>query len=1210
MLFLGIWSLERHSIRLIAGIIAFLLCIFALLNLINNLQNLDRDGDGLEDKFERSMYTDPLDEDTDNDGIYDYAEYSYWSKRADNEDDEDLNPYEDFDHDGISNIVDEDSDDDGVSDGKELEDGTDPADRDSDDDGLTDGQEKRKGTNPLNSDSDGDGIPDGRDDVQQAKTGSGELEIGPSSPEPSEGEEFSSGGEDEEPSVHNTAKPNRDGSGKDLECQVIFNPTIYREKRWFSYDAISEDYEAYVYDSNLYEIQTSNTVHEYVFVGSVTLKQLTNTPIPIFSVGPNANIISYTLSKPSFTANFYKDGADNYYVKSLDYYWSQQIFLTYTTSIDPSYFTLDIPNHLTLKDIPEEVKRTPPQKVISKAALIIDELGLTGETNLKKIVDTLKGYFSSFTEGEIPSEDEEPDIYLAIARAKHGACYPRSFAFFITANSIGLPTRLITNDCHAFVEIYIPINGWTKLDLGGLGECTVCNPFGYEPFGEGSQEPSRDSILTTTTITSLSSTAWKSGRFSVKGIVKDEYGSTLSNFSVQIYVTSDKEEKGYYSASGITNSDGIFEIECRVPNKIEVGKNHVVAYALKKDQYLGSNSDPLIQIYSDTKLELDMVSSMAIGDTLNITGSLNDASNQPLENKIIKIYWNDQNIGKSNTNKKGEFNYQYVPTELNTFNVTVIFEGETYLNSSKDNSKVTVRDESTEITMTVTPNFTKRGSELSFNGKLTSESIEFMSEKPIQIYYNKSKILETTTSSNGEYQGKFLVPDDSKLGNLSVKARYPGETLFAEANAEKIVFVQSDTKINILKPNQKHVQSNSTIIISGRLIDDIEKPISNVAINVNWTLQNATIKTNDKGEFNFSYKVPQKAPLGELTIKVDFNGNSIYLPSTDSKKIQIIPEGYEEKKENLLVYIVITVIFVALIFGIIYYKKIRKPKMQKISLREVAKQTIKKLKTEDSPKLAVIHCYRQMCDWLDQQGLKKGHFQTPREFAMSIRNYLNLPPENLYSLTHVFEKARYSEHEINNYEKEKAINALNKIVNSEIINIEKEKNKGESFSNLLFLTLLFSGNFVWNFVLFLFVLVGVILTILIFIFSRKIKEYKHEPIIEDYNNPGRLTYLASSLRTMPVTSKPDTQIKQYLEGLFFDKIQQRHSLTNDEIKRLYKKDPSVLEKYVKDKEIIYWILNKTKIKTKKSYFNKDLGKREQYMKEIKYMIDKMEAWGE
>jgi len=108
-----------RPIKLIVGIIAFLICIFALLNLINNLQNLDRDDDGLKDKFERSMKTDPLDEDTDDDDFGDGSEYSYWFKRYKNEDDKDLKPSGDNDYDGKSNILDKDSDNDGVLDGEE-----------------------------------------------------------------------------------------------------------------------------------------------------------------------------------------------------------------------------------------------------------------------------------------------------------------------------------------------------------------------------------------------------------------------------------------------------------------------------------------------------------------------------------------------------------------------------------------------------------------------------------------------------------------------------------------------------------------------------------------------------------------------------------------------------------------------------------------------------------------------------------------------------------------------------------------------------------------------------------------------------------------------------------------------------------------------------------------------------------------------------------
>ena len=96
------------------------------------------------------------------------------------------------------------------------------------------------------------------------------------------------------------------------------------------------------------------------------------------------------------------------------YPYDGEVSFTFTTSADESYYTFNVPEHLTLDDIPEEIKYIPPSTVFDKATLVIDELGLTGETNLKTIVNTLKDYFSSFSAGEIPSEEEESDLYLAI----------------------------------------------------------------------------------------------------------------------------------------------------------------------------------------------------------------------------------------------------------------------------------------------------------------------------------------------------------------------------------------------------------------------------------------------------------------------------------------------------------------------------------------------------------------------------------------------------------------------------------------------------------------------------------------------------------------------------------------------------------------------------------------------------------------------------
>jgi len=75
------------------------------------------------------------------------------------------------------------------------------------------------------------------------------------------------------------------------------------------------------------------------------------------------------------------------------------------------------------------------------------------------------GYFRSF----VPSEDpprSEGDIYLDLALSKKGVCRHRAFAFLVTALHLGLPTRMIVNEAHAWVEVY---DGalWHRVDLGG-----------------------------------------------------------------------------------------------------------------------------------------------------------------------------------------------------------------------------------------------------------------------------------------------------------------------------------------------------------------------------------------------------------------------------------------------------------------------------------------------------------------------------------------------------------------------------------------------------------------------------------------------------------------------------------------------------------------------------------------------------------------------
>ncbi|MBZ4331842.1 Ig-like domain-containing protein [Corallococcus sp. AS-1-12] len=127
-------------------------------NPLNAADDVDADGDGVDNATELELGLDPFNPDSDGDGIPDG-----------------IDGLVDTDGDGLIDALDTDSDNDGLSDGEEdvNHDGitqpteTDRRKADTDGDGLSDGIEVRgqNPTDPLASDTDGDGLSDGEEDT-------------------------------------------------------------------------------------------------------------------------------------------------------------------------------------------------------------------------------------------------------------------------------------------------------------------------------------------------------------------------------------------------------------------------------------------------------------------------------------------------------------------------------------------------------------------------------------------------------------------------------------------------------------------------------------------------------------------------------------------------------------------------------------------------------------------------------------------------------------------------------------------------------------------------------------------------------------------------------------------------------------------------------------------------------------------------------------
>ena len=77
----------------------------------------------------------------------------------------------------------------------------------------------------------------------------------------------------------------------------------------------------------------------------------------------------------------------------------------------------------------------------------------------------LVGWARAFKAGTIDSPTS--DTYRDLCDSKAGVCRHRAFAFMITANALGIPTRYVENEAHAFVEVWFPERSWQRIDLGG-----------------------------------------------------------------------------------------------------------------------------------------------------------------------------------------------------------------------------------------------------------------------------------------------------------------------------------------------------------------------------------------------------------------------------------------------------------------------------------------------------------------------------------------------------------------------------------------------------------------------------------------------------------------------------------------------------------------------------------------------------------------------
>lgn len=261
-----------------------------------------------------------------------------------------------------------------------------------------------------------------------------------------------------------TLEPDRDTRQPDVESyDDPFSPSTSPFKRLRAFDSVEDDYTLRVADDKrLTTIPVGGSVADgdEPFFADFTVELIPNRPVRIPSVGPDARPLKMH-TEPNVAATILRDPADNWFIQSAE---RKRVRVVMEIAIARATFGSRFSDEATWERLAERIPRQP-EKHREPARRVMEAIGVSRNMRPSDAAAKMIDYFRGFASSNDPPR-EHGDIYLDLALSKKGVCRHRAFAFLVTALQLGLPTRMVTNEAHAWVEVY---DGklWHRVDLGG-----------------------------------------------------------------------------------------------------------------------------------------------------------------------------------------------------------------------------------------------------------------------------------------------------------------------------------------------------------------------------------------------------------------------------------------------------------------------------------------------------------------------------------------------------------------------------------------------------------------------------------------------------------------------------------------------------------------------------------------------------------------------
>ena len=267
----------------------------------------------------------------------------------------------------------------------------------------------------------------------------------------------------------------------ELDYQNNFDPSVVPFKRGVVQDRIRHSgdgsYAAYLADSSYRTVSTGGRLRpgEERFWGSFLVRIEPETRQLIPSVAPHQRVLSVD-SEPELEVTIERDGADNFYLSGSH---DELVRVNLELAVQRQYFdgamdgSVGWDDFATFNGLDDEAMRR-------RAGEVVEMIGIDpGQMSPLQALERLVEYHRGF-EARPYQQRSGSDLYEEISRERVGVCRHRSLTFMISAHFLGINTRYVYNEAHAFVEVYWPGQGWRRIDLGGAADA-----FNYHSDGGG-----------------------------------------------------------------------------------------------------------------------------------------------------------------------------------------------------------------------------------------------------------------------------------------------------------------------------------------------------------------------------------------------------------------------------------------------------------------------------------------------------------------------------------------------------------------------------------------------------------------------------------------------------------------------------------------------------------------------------------------------------